>query len=396
MRSTWTKRCFIFLLVAAPVLGQEIVPVRLTNNAVLIPVRVNDRELLFMLDTGSESSAIDPSLATSLNLKSAGDMQLLRNYRVLQTSAIQARSLGIGTRVFDNPSLATFSMEAASRALGVTVDGILGNDILQELTFKLNYSKSEIVLGPWSQLAGVGSPVTLRRSRDQFFVPIQVMSVPVELLLDTGTNSTNLSWATWQEVSRHWTPTSIIDGVVRAGAPTPPAFLACIPSLSVAGTTITDQAVRIQRTVDTGAFSSENFGGILGSDLLREFEVALDLKHERMVLNRDAQFKPDIYRYTTIGIQFARNGQGTYSVMSVWQNSPADKAGVTIGDQIKMIDGKTVASLNPEELSGRLHAEAGTPINLAIERDGKNIAVPLRTRQMLCDHKSEPRAETQR
>jgi len=145
------------------------------------------------------------------------------------------------------------------------------------------------------------------------------MSLPTELLLDTGTNLTNLSWGTWQQLSQRWTPASIIDGVVRAGVPSPPAFLVCLPNVSIGSVAIADQAVRIQRPVESGAFSTEQFAGILGSEILREFKITFDLKHDRIFLERDSHFKPDPYRYTTIGIQFARNSRGEYSVMSVWK-----------------------------------------------------------------------------
>src|SRR5260370_32270492 len=133
------------------------------------------------------------------------------------------------------------------------------------------------------------------------------MGLPDELLLDTGTNSTNLSWKTWQQLSERWTPASIVDGVVRAGVPTPPAFLVCLPNLSVGNVTIVDPVVRIQRPVESGAFSTEQFAGILGSEVLREFEITVDLKHNRMFLTEDPYFSSDPLHYTTVEIQFAPN-----------------------------------------------------------------------------------------
>jgi len=146
--------------------------------------------------------------------------------------------------------------------------------------------------------------------------------------------------------------------------------------------------------VETGAFSTEQFAGILGSEILREFEITFDLKHDRIFLKKDYHFRPDPFRYTTIGIQFARNGQGEYSVMSVWKNSPADEAGVMIGDKIKTINGEPAAPMSTEQVSGRLHGAEGTRVNLTTERDGKPSALALRTRQLLCGHTSEHRAET--
>ncbi len=386
-------RLFILVLLTACAFAQETLKVSVANNVALVPIRVNGRSLLFVLDTGSERSAIDTALATLLGLKSVGDVKILRNYRVQETSIAEVGSLGIGKHVFEHTLLTVVNMEAASRALGVNVDGVLGNDILGELSFKLNYSKRELVLGPQSRLGSLAAPIDLRRSGDQFFVPVQMMSLPGELLLDTGTNSTNLSWETWQQLSQRWTPASIIDGVVRAGVPTPAAFLICLPTLLVGSVTMANQVVRIQRPVEAGAFSTEQFAGILGSEILREFEITFDLKHDRIFLKKDSHFRLDSVRYTTIGIQFARNSQGEYSVMSVWKNSPADDAGVMIGDQIKTINGEPAAAMSTEQVSGRLHGAEGTHVNLTIQRDGKSSALTLRTRQLLCGHTSENRAE---
>lgn len=386
----------VLILLTACASAQETIEVSVANNVALVPVRVNERRLLFMLDTGSERSAIDAALVTPLALKIIGDVQILRNYRTQETSAAEAESLVIGKHIFERPLLTVVNTEAPSRALGTRVDGILGNDILGEISFKLNYSEQKLVLAPLPQLGNLTAPVQLRRSGNQFFVPVQTMSLPTELVLDTGTNSTNLSWGTWQQLSQRWTPGSIIDGVVRAGVPTPPAFLVCLPSVSIGGLAIADQVVRIQRPVESGAFSTEQFAGILGSEVLREFEITFDLKHDRIFLKKDFHYRLDPFRYTTIGIQFAQNNQGEYSVMSVWKNSPADEAGIKIGDQIKTINGEAAAPMSAEQLSGRLHGAEGTRVNLTVERDGKPSALTLRTRQLLCGQTNDHPAETGR
>jgi predicted aspartyl protease len=378
------KALLLLLLVVSSCLARQPVKIRVVNNAVLVPVRVNGRDLSFLLDTGSEHSAIDAGIASSLNLGHVADVQILRNYRRQTGSADQTARIELGQLTFDGKALTVLNLGSVSRALGIPVDGVVGNDILQDFTFRLNYSKEELVTGPLSQLGDPGVPVRLRRSGDEFFVPLRLMSLPVDLLLDTGTNSTNLSWETWQRLSRVWTPTSTIDGVVRAGFPTPPAFLVCVPSLWLGDIGITDQAMRIQRPVDSGAFSAEGFGGTLGSEFLRQFEVTFDLKHDVIFLKRDPRLKPDRYRYVTIGIQFSRNDQRTYSVMSVWKNSPADQAGIRLGDRIRAVNGESTSAMTVEQVSATLHGEEGTPVNLIIERDAGASAVTLRLRRLLC------------
>jgi len=384
------KALFVLLLAVSSCFAREVVKLRVVNNAVLVPVRVNGRDLSFLLDTGSEQSAIDASIASSLKLRQVADVEVMKNYRTQPAMADQTTEIEIGDLTFGRKVLTVLNLASVAHALGSAVDGVIGNDILQEFIFTLNYSKEELVAGRLAELGDIGVPLKLRRSGDEFFVPIRLMSSSEELLLDTGTNSTNLSWGTWQQLSRVWTPYATIDGVVRAGFPTPPAFLVCVPDLRLGEIEVRDQAVRVQRAVNTGAFSRAGFAGTLGSEFLRQFEVTFDLKHNQIFLKKDPRWKPDPYRYVTVGVQFARNDQGTYTVMSVWKNSPADQAGIRLGDRIRAINGASTASMTAEQVSAQLHGEEGTAVNLILERGGDASGVTLHTRQMLCGHNKDP------
>jgi len=386
MRFRWLV-CWMFVATCA---AQQRIKIRIVNNAVLVPVRIHGRDLNFLLDTGSEHSVIDAAIAPELGLTQAGEEQILKNYRKQTAHVATTDAFHIGTMAFRQKDMAVVPLEPVSRALGVAVHGVLGNDILQTFTFRLNFSRQELVAAPLSRLGNLGTPIKLQRSGNDFFLPLQIMSLPFDLLLDTGTNSTSLSWGTWQRLSQVWTPTSIVDGVVRAGFPVPPAFLVCLPNAQVGSFEINDQAVRIQRKVDSGAFSSGTFGGILGSEALHPFEITFDLEHDAIFLKPDPHFKPDLYRYTMVGLQFARNDEDTYSVMSVWKNSPADEAGISMGDRISAINGQSTSSMSTEQVSAQVHGEEGTPVNLIIERGGAVSAVTLHTRQMLCGQKDAP------
>jgi len=380
------KALLLLLLAVSTCSAREVVKIRVVNNVVLVPVRVNGRDLSFLLDTGSEHSAIDASVASSLNLGQVADVEVLKNYRTQPATTDRTTKIEIGGLAFEDKNLTVLNLASVAHALGSAVDGVVGNDILQDFTFTLNYSKEELVAGRLAELGDTGVPLKLRRSGDEFFVPMRLMSSSVELLLDTGANSTNLSWGSWRQLSRVWAPDATIDGVVRAGFPTPPAFLVCVPDLRLGEIGVRDQAVRVQRAVNSGAFSAEGFGGTLGSEFLRQFEVTFDLKHDEMFLKKDPRWKPDPYRYVTVGIQFARNDQGTYTVMSVWKNSPADQAEIRLGDRIRAINGTSTTSMSAEQVSAQLHGEEGTAVNLILERGEDASAVTLHTRQMLCGH----------
>ena len=379
-----TSWVFVLMVLACPVFSQEKIKVRIENDAVLIPVSVNGQSLNFLFDTGSDGSAIDGAVAQKLGLTRVGDAELLKNYSSEESPVVTAHSLIMGGRAFIDKRFPTAHLEVVSAALGMPVDGVIGTEILLTSPFLLNYSKQELTFGPLSSLGKLGKDVNLVRSGDDFFVPLRIHSVPVNLLLDSGSNSTNLSWATWQRLSQVWQPNSVVDGVVRAGFRAPPAFFVCLPNLSVGENTLTDQVVRVQRQVNDGAFADANFGGILGSEFLRQFVVTFDLANNRIFLKRDPLFKPDLYRYTTVGLQFARQSDNTYAVMGIWKNSPAEEAGIKPGDRVVAVNGTPTESLSAAQISSQLHGEEGTGVRLIMKRNSVVSAVTLHTRQMLC------------
>ncbi len=376
----------LFLSLFAPlwVSAQESIAIEVISDTVLVPGKIHDRDLVFLLDTGSEESSIDASVATELGLKSVGTEQILKNFRNLTVDFTEAEFLRIGKSVFRHVKLAEITLAPLSQALGTTVDGVLGNDILQDLTFKLSYSKQQLLVGPLPSLGSLGQSVELRRSDGQFLVPVSFVSTPGTFVFDTGTNSTNLGWETWELVTRTWTPREIIEGILRAGNPTSPAILVCLPTVQLGNTTLKDQVVRAQTKSDAGAFSSADFSGILGSDILRQFEITFDLKHDRVFLQRDENYQPDPYRYVTIGIQIAKDARNGIQVMSVWKDSPAAEAGVRPGDRLEAVNGQPIEPLTLAQVSSKFHAEEGTAVRLTIERNSEPSTVTVQTRRLLC------------
>jgi hypothetical protein len=377
----------LFLLLFAPfsASSQESIPIKVAGGAVLVPVRINDRNLNFLLDTGSGSSSIDPSTATELKLTPHGTKRIQKNFRDLVVDVTEVGPVRILNTEFPRVELAKVDLAPLSKALGTAVDGVLGLEILQHITFKLSYSKQTLFIGPLTKLGTSGAPIKLQRSRGQFLVNTALISVPTELVLDTGTNSTNLSSETWDLLTKNWIPGQVVEGIQRAGNPTSPAILVCLPSIRLGLFTLTNQAVRAQTRSNAGAFSVDDFGGILGSDILRQFEITFDLKKDTVYLVPDAHYKIDPYRYTTVGIQIAKNDQGALQIMSVWKNSPAAKAGIEAGDLIRAINGQSVESQPLEAVSSKLHAKEGTEVKLEIERNSTSSTIKVPTKTLLCE-----------
>lgn len=132
------------------------------------------------------------------------------------------------------------------------MDGVLGNEILQDLTFRLNYSEKTLFIERLSQLGALGFPILQRRSNGQFFVNTALISSPIELVLDTHTGSTNLSSGTWALLTKRRAPAQVVEGIERAGNPTSPAITVCLPSIRIGAFALKEQAVRAQMRSESG------------------------------------------------------------------------------------------------------------------------------------------------
>lgn len=117
------KALLLLLLAVSSCFARQVVKIRVVNNAVLVPVRVNGRDLSFLLDTGSEHSAIDAGVASSLNLGQVGDVEVLKNYRTQPATADQTTKIEIGGHEFDGKVLTVLNLASVGHALGSVVRG---------------------------------------------------------------------------------------------------------------------------------------------------------------------------------------------------------------------------------------------------------------------------------
>lgn len=79
------------------------------------------------------------------------------------------------------------------------------------------------------------------------------------------------------------------------------------------------------------------------------------------------------------GIGSLIRGGGEYVVISlVYKGFPADLAGVRAGDLIKKVDGFALKGADTETVSQKLKGNPGTTVMLTIERNGKEMEIPVK------------------
>lgn len=133
-----------------------------------------------------------------------------------------------------------------------------------------------------------------------------------------------------------------------------------------------------------GFFANPGVDGLLGSDFLSQFVVTLNFTNGSLYLSPDHNFKADPDRFSTIGIQFAKDATGFFTVMAVWSPTPASEASFKVGDQVLSVNGSSTIGMTQEDVSRQLHGEPGRSIKMEIKSGEDQRTIRLMIRNLLC------------
>lgn len=81
--------------------------------------------------------------------------------------------------------------------------------------------------------------------------------------------------------------------------------------------------------------------------------------------------------YVGIGVTIAINGDGNFVVREVIKNSPAQKAGIQLGDCLLKIDGKSLDKANFNDVASLIQGSEGHSLDLTLVRNGEEFKVSV-------------------
>ena len=370
----------LLLFVAIEARGQS------HHGPLAIPVEIDGVSVRFLIDTGSTGTVVDSALARHLGLRLTEAVPLQSPYSMAEGHSVTAREIRIGRQRWYDIPLVCQDLGQLSLVEGTPISGVLGTDLLATIKVRLSYSsgRAQVV----TTIPEHSSMLTLRRVQGQYFVPVTIGPLTLEMLLDTGTNMTALSSTVWEALPSWWKPARVLEGIKSSANPTG-SIVACVPTfrlgeIAVNQIELRDHPVRIIKPSSSGIFATPAFAGLLGGDALEGFEATLDLQHASIYLTPDEAFRPDPYEFVTVGIQFFKSDPQAFSVAAVWKNSPAEAAGVLVGDRILSVNGHASRDLDVQTFADQLHGPVGTPIVIEIKRAARRMVLRMKTRDLVC------------
>jgi len=126
----------------------------------------------------------------------------------------------------------------------------------------------------------------------------------------------------------------------------------------------------------SGMIVEYNRNGSIGNDILRRFNIIFDYPHNRFFVETNKCIN-DIFSYNKSGMEIEKPylNLPVYTVFNVVAGSPADVAGVKVGDQIEMINFLLSKNLQMDEINSMLHGHSGRSIRLHIKRNGESLKI---------------------
>lgn len=358
-------------------------PVRFSQREIFVPVTLNGREYLMMLDTGAGITVVDQPVAEALRLPPGESMNVLGVSGQGQASVTRLASLQIGSVRLKDVQVAVTDLGLIRLIGGSRFGGILGFNALNRFRVTIDYHRRTVTLERPVGKLPPGKAVTAEFPGATPMLEVEVEDIgKVPMLLDTGATMSILP----AEAGQQWQPyrsasLGLTLGVGGAGNVHPRAARAGFVQL--AGETIRGVTLMFSSPASKGApvqILSEAGFGLLGNNLLRHFRLTIDYPMRTVVLQRMPQPAP-MDDAATVGIVLDLAAESA-KVAGVTPLSSAWEAGVGRGDELLAVDGRSTRGVPPAEVQKWLTGEEGTFKRILLQRGSKRWQVRLQCQPM--------------
>jgi hypothetical protein len=361
---------------------------------IVINVSVNNsRPLPFIFDTGDKFAIVDVDHAKWLGLKLQGDIQSGgAGAAVLHGSYVEGASFTIpGLTGFSQPVTLAFPLKSLEPPLGHEIDGIIGEDFINEFVVALDYQ---------SRVLRLYDKTTFRYSGRGQSMPIELnaqghpiigaeitteggQSFKGKFVLDIGSSASLALYSPF--VAEH----HLLDpklktiralGVAGAGGRMQ-AQLGRVAELKI-GQFKLDRPITLFSQDKAGAFASSDIQGNLGEQILSRFTLFLDYSHRRVIFEPTKDIgQPFDPAFAGAVLEGIGADYETIRVSDILEDSPASESGLQTGDIITAVDGRPASALSVSEIADMFERSAA--YGLDVQRGDTKLHIIVRPRKLI-------------
>jgi len=332
----------------------ETIDFEYADNWIVVKVKVegSDKEYPFFFDTGA-TTIISDSLLRDLNksnykLFSSNNRKDTSN--AFHNKLYILNGLSIGKVHFKDVGAMSFDNERWEMLNCVSPYGIIGCNVLESCCFQIDYINKKITITDQiEQLPNYNEIEWLNYRTDKQETPIVAAvlnhDIQIDLFIDTGSSGdiSLYSPALYNQFSG-LDPERVIKMTlfptifIRGESPTPYKSLSYKASdlIFLGNKSPEDFTIAINNTPE------KNFTGIAGNRFLKHYNLTLDYNNKRIgyVFNKQVSaVEEDSFGFK----YFTRNGK--LYISAIYENSPIEKMGICVGDEIISINDIIISEL---------------------------------------------------
>lgn len=403
--------------------SQVVIPFEFVNNLIIISVHLNDEPLSFILDNGVKETLLFGEVLDSVKLKntSAFTFQGFGEGEPIKGLMSLYNKLQIGALVDSSHHLYVITDSAfnISKNIGIHIHGILGSTFFRNNVVAINYVKKKITIANHIDGLKINTskyktlPITIENERA--YVQTDINSIGQEftnckMLMDLG-NSDPMMIFNREFVDYIISPPYIREYLGFGFNGAVYGLKNRIKQLQLGEFNI---KLPIVSYPDTSSYDPKKLvkgrKGSIGNQILSRFHLIFDYANNQVYMRPNKYYdKP--YTLDMSGIEvvhegfefvkhritnFTENKDGqitinfstevnyqielhaTYIIDQVRPNSPAERAGVRIGDRLLKINGRGVGKMKLQDIKNKLQAGEDKLVKLKVERGNNELSLEFR------------------
>jgi len=346
------------------------------DGQIMVPVALDDRpgHFLLVVDTGAFATTVDERLVRDVE------------------NGVGVVTLDFGNGVlFEDFQVFAADLSLAENYIGIPIYGLIGQDIVQQMYFGLDYQASEVTaaspipdLPPpaFVDTPGVDVPYTLEQLMP--VVEVNIGGQTARLIADTGSGVTLL---TKSFVSQALQDTGFGGYLWHTSYGSDPGTIVRLPTLGLGGHEVADtwavvvpDDYHLKELLESiGVFVD----GFLGYPVYRRFYVAVHGPQSKYRLYPYAELSHiDAYEWDRLGLEVRREDD-LVRVDMVFEPSDASAMGVLVDDVLTGVDQEPVTDLPLDEVRLLLRGTPGDVKTLELERAGAPVTLQVAVERML-------------
>lgn len=318
---------------SARLFASHSVPVEVEDGQVWVKVAVNGHPLRLFLDTGASHLLLSPEAAELVGIGKTKALQF-SGFGDQPGRAKQGRASSVvaGEAVANNVPVAITPIPAAFRS-----DGFLGLSFLRHFKFRVDYDQKLLSFAPFNEntLRTGDSCLSLESVYPLMTVRCELDGIPAKLLVDTGAGQGLIlkSWFVDQHGLGERCPKrlNVVTGEGLRGETR--GEITRIPKLRLGNHILTNIYAEFQ----TGKSARhDEIAGFLGSQVLRRFNLTFDLSRSLVWIEPNSNYLAESPPPGCVRSGMVCAPQGSsWIVRDVIPSSPADEAGIIVGEAIR-------------------------------------------------------------